>query len=42
MMWWWDGSWMIWPFIMVVGCIVVDGDDDAGSRRDANAVRAQR
>ena len=23
MMWWWDGSWMIWPFVMVVGCIVM-------------------
>ena len=23
MMWWWDGSWMIWPFVMVAGCIVM-------------------
>lgn len=21
--WWWDGSWMIRPFIMLVGCIVM-------------------
>ena len=25
MMWWWDGSWMIWPFIMVAACIVMMG-----------------